>query len=181
MIAIDRYIATNHPIKYRLNKDNIKVAFSYCVIPWLISIGISLGPLMFYNNEFNVSFKQINGTDDYTCVLFHKASFVVVSSIGSFYLPLIIMIVLYIKVYFKMQKINLFRRITLNKIISKFDSASIDKKTESSSERLEKSSSIIHNSILSNQNVIINNMTVGKYREIEESKSNELRTTTILV
>lgn len=84
MIAIDRYIATNHPIKYRLNKDNIKIAFSYCVISWLISNGISLGPLIFYNNESKVSFKQIDGTSDYTCVLFHKASFVATSSIGSF-------------------------------------------------------------------------------------------------
>ena len=47
VISLDRYIATNHPIRYRKQKNSIKIAIIYCTVSWLISIIISLGPLSF--------------------------------------------------------------------------------------------------------------------------------------
>ncbi len=103
MIALDRYIATNQPIKYKTQKNNSKTAFAYISITWLISIFISLWPLILEKAQPNSlkesGLKKIEGTHDYTCVLFNLPLFVVLSSIGSFYLPLFIMSILYLKVF----------------------------------------------------------------------------------
>ena len=75
MISIDRYIATNHPIKYRIHKNNPKIGIAYISTAWLISFLISLGPLFFYKIETNDTFnktkvskrsslKQINNTNN---------------------------------------------------------------------------------------------------------------------
>ncbi len=127
MISIDRYIATNHPIKYRIHKNNPKIGIAYISTAWLISFLISLGPLFFYNIETNDTFnktkvskrsslKLINNTNSslHTCVLFHETSFVVLSSLGSFYFPLLIMIILYSKVFFKIRSQNNFRNISIS-------------------------------------------------------------------
>lgn len=127
MISIDRYIATNHPIKYRIHKNNPKIGIAYISTAWLISFLISLGPLFFYNIETNDTFnktkvskrsslKQINNTNSslHTCELFHETSFVVLSSLGSFYFPLLIMIILYSKVFFKIRSQNNFRNISIS-------------------------------------------------------------------
>ena len=52
------------------------------------------------------SLKQIEGTNQFTCVLFHKPLFVVSSSVVSFYFPLVLMIVLYGKVFLKIRSQN---------------------------------------------------------------------------
>ena len=125
MIALDRYIATNHPIKYRAHKNNPKIAIAYISTAWLISVFISLWPLIFEKSDSNrfkeSGLKKIEGTHDYTCVLFHKPLFVVLSSIGSFYLPLFIMIILYSKVFIRIRRLNKFRssfRPAISKLIT---------------------------------------------------------------
>ncbi len=86
MIAIDRYIATIHPIKYRQLKTNPKIAIIYISTSWFISLLISLGPLFLYDIDLTYSnnstekakrqssLKQIEGTNDYVCFLFNKLS-----------------------------------------------------------------------------------------------------------
>jgi len=88
VIAMDRYKATNHPLKYRLEKNNSKFGIIYIGTAWTISITISLGSFLFHNNYSN------------QCVLFHMPIFVVSSSIVSFFLPLTFMVILYSKVNF---------------------------------------------------------------------------------
>ncbi len=92
VIAMDRYKATNHPLKYRLEKNNSKIGIIYIGTAWIISSAISLGSIFFHNNYSNYSSNQ--------CVLFYAPIFVVSSSIISFVLPLIFMIILYSKVNF---------------------------------------------------------------------------------
>ena len=121
VISLDRYIATNHPIRYRKQKNSIKIAIIYCTVSWLISIIISLGPLSFSKDnseadDFNYlenepkppekthAYKRIENTTDYECVLFHSPSFVILSSLGSFFLPLIIMFILYAGVFLKIKQ-----------------------------------------------------------------------------
>ncbi len=123
MIAFDRYIATNHPIKYRAQKNNSKYGIAYVGISWLISSLISLGPMLFasidsyrsvqvgFSNQTRQigkqsSLKQIKGTNYFTCVLFHKPLFVVSTSIVSFYFPLVLMVILYGKVFMKIRTKN---------------------------------------------------------------------------
>ena len=120
-IALDRFIATNHPIRYMKQKKNVKTALIYCTIPWLISIILSLGPLAIYTPDTSLdnaksaanmsnmeqehsSLQPINGTEYFECVLFHKPSFVIISSIFSFYLPLLLMTLLYLRVFMKISQ-----------------------------------------------------------------------------
>jgi len=127
MIAIDRYIATIYPIKYRQLKINPNIAIIYISTSWLISLLISLGPIFIYNTDLNSalnnytimgqlkpkrqsSLKLVEGTTDYVCFLFNKVSYVIFSSIGSFYLPLLFMIILYSRVIQKIHKIKQFRQ-----------------------------------------------------------------------
>ena len=133
MIAIDRYIATIHPIKYRQLKKNPKIAIIYISTSWFISLLISLGPLFIYDIDLTYSnnstekpkrqssLKQIEGTNDYVCFLFNKLSYVILSSIGSFYFPLFLMIILYSRVIQKIQNLKKFRqRNSLNKIVLRY-------------------------------------------------------------
>jgi hypothetical protein len=123
MISIDRYIATNHPIKYRIHKNNTKIGIAYISTVWLISIMISFGSFLMYKNhktsnsinsttlinDYSSLFKQIKGTNDFTCASIIRPSFVILSSIVSFYLPLVLMVILYSKVFFKIRSLKSFR------------------------------------------------------------------------
>lgn len=149
VISLDRYIATNHPIRYRKQKNSIKTAIIYCTVSWLISIIISLGPLFFISsdgsdeppssssssspnggsggsqlnmNNGNSSritstmspstshsskksgLRKIENSTEFECVLFQTPSFVILSSLGSFYLPLLLMIGLYTGVFLKIRQ-----------------------------------------------------------------------------
>jgi len=110
------------PIKYRQLKTNPKIAIIYISTSWFISLLISLGPLFLYDIDLTYSnnstekakrqssLKQIEGTNDYVCFLFNKLSYVILSSIGSFYFPLILMIILYSKVIQKIHNLKKFRQ-----------------------------------------------------------------------
>jgi hypothetical protein len=138
VIAIDRYIATNHPIIYRQHKNSVKTAIIYCTISWIVSLAISIPPFVHdlhssinnkiqYNNfsesEVSKNLKSI-GDNKYECLLYVKASFVIASSLGSFYIPLILMVLLYAKVFIRIrQQSKMFkdrsnRNKNINKLIS---------------------------------------------------------------
>ncbi|RNA30167.1 alpha-1A adrenergic receptor [Brachionus plicatilis] len=103
VISLDRYVATNHPIRYRKHKNNFKMALLYCTISWFISITISLGPLTVDPHQSGL--KSIhNSSNLYQCVLFQTPSFVIISSLFSFYLPLVLMITLYTGVFLKIRQ-----------------------------------------------------------------------------
>jgi hypothetical protein len=108
VISLDRYIATNHPIKYIKQKNSVKTALIYIAVSWLISIIISLGPLLFKaidsGGQSKSGLMRIENTDFYDCVLFKTPSFVILSSLGSFFLPLILMIILYTGVFLKIRQ-----------------------------------------------------------------------------
>lgn len=103
VISLDRYVATNHPIRYRKHKNNFKMALLYCTISWFISITISLGPLTVDPQQSGLK-KMDNSSNLYQCVLFQTPSFVIVSSVFSFYLPLVLMMILYAGVFLKIRQ-----------------------------------------------------------------------------
>lgn len=91
-IALDRYWAITDPINYAC-KRTLKRVVLQIVGVWVLSLAISSPPLLGWNdwpNEFTV------GTP---CQLTSERGYVVYSSFGSFYIPLIIMTIVYIKIY----------------------------------------------------------------------------------
>ena len=124
VIAIDRYIATNHPIVYRQQKNSIKTAVIYCTISWIVSLAISIPPFVhdlyssINNKTQNQTLNQPKvsknlfyiGDNKYECLLYVKPSFVITSSLGSFYIPLVLMVLLYAKVFIRIrEQSNLFK------------------------------------------------------------------------
>ncbi|CAF1625341.1 unnamed protein product [Rotaria magnacalcarata] len=114
MIAFDRYIATNYPIRYCHHRHSIRLALSYICVAWFVSIAICLLPTLFFEKKNSIYSAIENRTiyvlpTKYTssnrqCELYKDLNFVVTSSLLSFYIPLIIMIFLYAKVLYAIRQ-----------------------------------------------------------------------------
>jgi hypothetical protein len=117
MIAFDRYIATNYPIRYRHHRHSIHLALSYICVAWFVSIAICLLPTLFFEKKIEMYSEMNNETiyvsptkytaSNHQCELYKDLHFVVTSSLLSFYIPLIIMIFLYAKVLYAIRKQSL--------------------------------------------------------------------------
>ena len=114
MIAFDRYIATNYPIRYRHHRHSIRLALSYICVAWFVSLAICLLPTLFFEKKVPIVSSSQNRTlfvspTKYTstnrqCELYKDLKFVLISSLLSFYIPLIIMIFLYVKVLYAIRQ-----------------------------------------------------------------------------
>lgn len=117
VIAFDRYIATNYPIRYRHHRHSIRLALIYICVAWFVSIAICLLPTLFFEKKVPHFSQEFNRTIymspiKYTatnrqCELYKDLNFVVTSSLLSFYIPLIIMIFLYVKVLYAIRQQSL--------------------------------------------------------------------------
>ena len=91
-IALDRYWAITDPINYA-NKRTLKRVVYQIIGVWILSLVISSPPILGWNDwpdEF---------TADTPCQLTSEPGYVVYSSLGSFFIPLVIMTIVYIKIY----------------------------------------------------------------------------------
>ncbi|KAG8177983.1 hypothetical protein JTE90_019994 [Oedothorax gibbosus] len=91
-IALDRYWAIHDPINYA-SKRTLKRVMLMIGGVWSVSLVISAPPLVGWNdwpNEF---------TDDTPCMLTEERGYVLYSASGSFYIPLLIMTVVYVKIF----------------------------------------------------------------------------------
>lgn len=91
-IALDRYWAIYDPINYAQRRTIKQVLFKIACV-WLISALISIPPLFGLNNwpeEF---------AGDTPCKYSEHLGYVIYSASGSFYIPLLIMSVVYLKIY----------------------------------------------------------------------------------
>ncbi|XP_052742219.1 dopamine D2-like receptor [Bicyclus anynana] len=88
-ISVDRYIAVTQPIKYAKHKSNGRVWAMICVA-WLVSAAIGSPVVLGLNNTPDRSADQC---------LFNSTDYVIYSSLGSFYIPCIIMMFLYYRIF----------------------------------------------------------------------------------
>ncbi|KAG0724985.1 Octopamine receptor [Chionoecetes opilio] len=91
-IALDRYWAITDPINYA-QKRTLKRVLVMIGLVWAISVIICLPPLFGWN-DWPETF-----TPDTPCILTQERGFVIYSSMGSFYCPLFIMTMVYIKIF----------------------------------------------------------------------------------
>ncbi|CAL4089730.1 unnamed protein product, partial [Meganyctiphanes norvegica] len=96
-IALDRYWAITDPINYAQKRTLHRVLVMITLV-WIVSVVICLPPLFGWNDWPEVF------TEDTPCMLTQEKGFIIYSSIGSFYLPLLIMALVYIKIYLATKK-----------------------------------------------------------------------------
>ena len=94
-IAIDRYYAIHDPINYAQKRTNKRVMLTIFVM-WLVSIVISVPPLLGWNNS---SGRTLYDPATHDCRLTDEPSFVIYSAMGSFFIPLVVMTFIYIKIF----------------------------------------------------------------------------------
>lgn len=91
-IALDRYWAITDPINYAQKRTVERVLLLIAGV-WILSLVISSPPLIGWNDwpkEFS---------SKYPCQLTSNQGYVIYSSLGSFFIPLIIMTIVYIEIY----------------------------------------------------------------------------------
>lgn len=96
-IALDRYWAITDPINYAQKRTLERVLFMIGIV-WILSFIISSPPLFGWNDWPEV-FEM-----DTPCRLTSEPGFVIFSSSGSFYIPLVIMTIVYFEIYMATKK-----------------------------------------------------------------------------
>lgn len=96
-IALDRYWAITDPINYAQKRTLERVLLMIGGV-WVLSLVISSPPLLGWNDWPHVF------EPDTPCRLTSQPGFVIFSSLGSFYIPLVIMAVVYFEIYLATKK-----------------------------------------------------------------------------
>lgn len=93
-IAMDRYWAITDAVEYSRKRTSLRAAVTISVV-WLLSILISLPP-MIWGRHKNEDSKEIRDK----CLIKHEnIAFTLYSTFGAFYIPLILILILYFKIY----------------------------------------------------------------------------------
>lgn len=90
IISIDRYIGVKYCLKYPTIMTEMKAAVILVVV-WVSSMVISIGPLL--------GWKEPPPVDDSICSITEEPGYALFSSLFSFYLPLMVILVMYFRVY----------------------------------------------------------------------------------
>uniref|UniRef100_A0A8C5WCL2 G-protein coupled receptors family 1 profile domain-containing protein n=1 Tax=Leptobrachium leishanense TaxID=445787 RepID=A0A8C5WCL2_9ANUR len=99
VIAVDRYIAITSPLKYEMLVTKVRARLAVCLV-WAISALISFLPIMNHWWRDNYNEKARDCYKDPTCCEFvTNMSYAIISSTMSFYVPLVIMIFVYGRVF----------------------------------------------------------------------------------
>lgn len=98
VIAVDRYIAITRPLRYKVLLSKRRVLMILCIV-WIVSAGTSF-PMIMTNMWHANDTIAVECYNSATCCDFvAERTFTIVSSVISFYIPLIIMIFVYTKVF----------------------------------------------------------------------------------
>jgi len=92
LISLDRYWTITRPIDYVKGRTRRRAALMISVV-WTLSMVISLPPLVGWKRP------QPTHMGFPLCQLSNEVGYVVYSTIGSFYVPLLVMVLVYVKIY----------------------------------------------------------------------------------
>lgn len=90
VISVDRYIGVSYPLRYPTMMTKRR-ALLVVLLLWMLSVIISIGPLF--------GWKEPEPEDDSICNITEEPGYAIFSAVGSFYLPLTIILVMYCRVY----------------------------------------------------------------------------------
>ncbi|XP_070700211.1 alpha-1A adrenergic receptor-like [Pempheris klunzingeri] len=90
VISIDRYIGVRYPLQYPTIVTERRALLAMLGV-WILSIVISIGPLL--------GWKQPPSQDDTVCLITEEPFYALFSSLGSFYIPLAVILAMYCRVY----------------------------------------------------------------------------------
>lgn len=98
VIAVDRYIAITRPLRHKVLLNKLRARVIVCLV-WLVSALISFVPIMkgywrAYDEEAEKCYRE-----QACCDFVTNKPFAIISSIVSFYIPLLIMICVYAQVF----------------------------------------------------------------------------------
>lgn len=96
-IALDRYNAIHDPITYAMQRTRRRVLVKIAIV-WATSAVISVPPLIGWNSGSGGQHSLYDAESE-QCQLTDDRGFVVYSASGSFYIPLAIMTVVYIRIF----------------------------------------------------------------------------------
>ncbi|XP_025016732.1 dopamine D2-like receptor [Tetranychus urticae] len=88
-ISIDRFIAVTRPIRYAKHKSKTRVSLTIAIV-WIVSAAIG-SPIVFGLNTSAERRPEL-------CI-FYNSDFIFLSSLGSFYIPCVLMVFLYYKIF----------------------------------------------------------------------------------
>ncbi|XP_043255875.1 5-hydroxytryptamine receptor 1 isoform X1 [Colletes gigas] len=104
MISVDRFCAITKPLKYGVKRTPRRMAF-YIALVWLGAGFISLPPLLAMGNQYIHS-----ETGPTQCMVCQNFYYQIYATLGSFYIPLFVMIQVYYKIFCAARKIVLEER-----------------------------------------------------------------------
>ncbi|XP_071793107.1 5-hydroxytryptamine receptor 1F-like [Asterias amurensis] len=91
MISVDRYMAITRPMTY-VNKRTSRLMLLFILIVWVTSAFIGFQPLFIWGgNE--------HGPEYNFCLISQNPYYTIISTLGAFYLPLSVMLLVYFKIY----------------------------------------------------------------------------------
>ncbi|XP_048365778.1 alpha-1D adrenergic receptor isoform X2 [Sphaerodactylus townsendi] len=90
IISVDRYIGVKHSLKYPTIMTEKKAGIILVVV-WLLSMVISIGPLL--------GWKEPRSQEANVCTITEEPGYAIFSSLFSFYLPLTVILVMYFNIY----------------------------------------------------------------------------------
>lgn len=90
VISIDRYIGVSYPLQYPGIVTEKRALLAMLGV-WALSVVISIGPLF--------GWKQPPSEDDKECPITEEPFYALFSSLGSFYIPLVVILAMYCRVY----------------------------------------------------------------------------------
>uniref|UniRef100_A0A8C5MA74 Adrenoceptor alpha 1B n=1 Tax=Leptobrachium leishanense TaxID=445787 RepID=A0A8C5MA74_9ANUR len=96
-ISIDRYIGVRYSLRYPTIVTRKRTLLALVCV-WILSIVISIGPLL--------GWKQQAPNDEGACDITTELFYAIFSSLGSFYIPLIVILVMYCRVYVVAKRIT---------------------------------------------------------------------------
>jgi 5-hydroxytryptamine receptor 7 len=111
MISVDRYYAITKPLEYGVKRTPRRMIACVSLV-WLGAACISLPPLLILGNEHGPTdtASTASSASSQQCVVCQNFGYQIYATLGSFYIPLTVMIVVYYKIFRAARRIVLEER-----------------------------------------------------------------------